>query len=296
MYEKLVLFVWIVVFSANPLFAQDQNLLSLSHQKVAESEVKTDVARIDSIGIETTTVKAMAPIPIGQKVIMIQGVSETRKLVYGSDEKTKYNPDYLYREGISLGLVLPIEKNALMVQAGRTLESDKKDISDEDVTSLGRIIFIADKEAEQNWQTGIIKTTAFGDDRYIPIFGFKKTIDDIKIVSMLPIFINASWEQGSDLRFQFRTNISGGKYRLTEAEPVNSAIVKFSNLNTGLGGRYRIAGPVWLTGQFGIITHRRWELNDKNGDSLRNSSGEAVEDIQLKDSGFWQIELIVGFK
>lgn len=293
---KFFLFVCIFIFSAIPLLAQDQNLLDLSYQSIAESEVKSDNNRIDSIGFETTTLKAMAPILVGQKIVMIQGVNETRKLVYDSNENSIYNPDNLYREGISLGLLLPLEESALMVRVGRTLESDKKDISDEDCTSSGQIIFISDKEAEQNWQTGIIKTTAFGDDRYIPIFGFKTTItEDIKINSLLPIFVNVNWEINSDFEFLFRTNISGGQYRLTEAEPVNSSTVRFSSLNTGLGARYRITGPLWLTGHFGIVTHRRWEFKDKNGDRIKNNSGEEADDIQLEDSRFWQVGLVLRF-
>lgn len=162
--------------------------------------------------------------------------------------------------------------------------ADNNDFSDTDSQYLGGAIYMTDMKEKLSWRFGIMQTMAFGEIQTIPVGGVKFFEDQFDIDVMLPFKAGFTYKFNKRLSLTWLEQLEGGKYQLTDDEPWNGSILKFSNLKSSINADYRLKGPLTLSAGIGYVSHRLWELRDKDNSQLGKGSS-------IKDGKFFRIQL-----
>lgn len=273
-------------------FGQDNSLISY-HEEFLQSTAIDD--REGEVAIRDRTVQLVVPVPIKEHILLIRGKNRIKIFKYQDIEHKEVAPDNLYNTSVSVGMMFSIGESGLLVQGGAAIESDREEVSKEDYTTSFQILYISERKEKTPWQLGVTKSTAFGVTKVYPLIGYAADWELLKFRMMLPAYLRLSADLGENWKLLGTVRLEGGKFRMTEEDPYNSATLHFSNVKSNVGVRYRLYGPVWITASTGYVLSRLWELRGKDGDPMKNQAGEDVSDVSLPAGAYHALSIGVIF-
>ncbi len=270
--KKNVLFV--LLLTANGLFAQDFQLAGISYSNFSKTPIKGSPTN-QEVSFQEFNFFAKLPIRFKNQKTVLMNI-----LQYGLVQPTVYNsPLFLATEqqknlhnvSLSMTLVQKLGKKwSIIAVFMPTLASDfKAPLSSDDLLLQGSLF--ASVKLNDKWSVGGggLYTAQLGDPRFLPVVQMKYQHNKHLVNVLLPSFMNYLYtvDKQEKWRLGLRLATNGGNFNVnnrdfTEVIPNSINKTLYSRINVGAVVNFHVTKTVFLEASGGISVARKYKLQD----------------------------------